>query len=177
MTAADVRQALHALTDPARAALLQRFFKTGPGQYGEGDRFIGPAVPPQRAVARQFRDLPPAEVEQLIQDPFHECRFVGLTIWRLQVSGKSTSSAVRADRAARYLRLRCFVNNWDLVDTTAPALLGGWLLREVGKREPEALHEFLRTHASRMPRTALRYAIERLPAGERQTYMTAKVSC
>ena len=80
MTAADVRQALHALTDPARAALLQRFFKTGPGQYGEGDRFIGPAVPPQRAVARQFRDLPLAEVEQLIQNPFHECRFVGLTI-------------------------------------------------------------------------------------------------
>ena len=84
---------------------------------------------------------------------------------------------MRDDRATRYLRLRCFVNNWDLVDTTAPALLGDWLLREVGKREPEALHEFLRTHASRMPRTALRYAIERLPAGERQTYMTAKVSC
>ena len=238
MTADSVRQALLEVADPARAVQLQRFFRTGPGQYGDGDRFLGPPVPLQRDVARRFRDLPPGEVEKLVRNPFHECRFIGLTIWCLQVRRRGATPAVRADRAARYLRLREYVNNWDLVDTTAPTLLGewllhsgadravldelaaaadhlwsqrmsllatlafirkgqyadtlrlagtllshrhdlihkavGWLLREVGKREPEALHEVLRAHAARMPRTALRYAIEKLTPVERKAYLEMK---
>jgi len=204
----------------------------------EVDRFIGPPVPVQRKVVDAFRELPPEEVEKLIQNPFHECRFVGLMIWCAQVKSKHTPVAVRADRAARYLRLRAYVNSWDLVDTSAPMLLGdwllasgadrgildelaaenhlwsqrmailatltfirrgqfadtlrlaetllthphdlmhkavGWLLREVGKREVEALHEFLREHAGRMPRTALRYAIEKLPEGERRAYLQLRI--
>lgn len=231
-TAAAVRAALHALADPARAVLLQRFFKTGPGEYGVGDLFLGPPVPVQRLVAQEFRALPPEAGEELVADPYHECRFVGLVIWMLQA--KQASAAVRADRCARYLRLRRFVNNWDLVDSTAPTLLGehllrdeadrsvldelaaephlwsqriavlatlafirvgqfadtlrlaetllphkhdlmqkavGWMLRAVGNRNPEALHEFLRPHVADMPRTMLRYAIEKLPANERQAYL------
>ncbi len=234
LTAAAVRAALHAIADPVRAVAVRRFFQVAPGAYGEGDAFLGPPVPAQRVVAKQFRELPPEEAETLLQDPLHECRFVALAIWGLQVSSARTPVALRRDRCARYLRLRRFVNNWDLVDTSAPALLGkcllythddrhildelaaedhlwsqriamvatqalirrgqladtfrlaanllshrhdlmhkavGWMLREAGDQNIDALHEFLAEHLPQMPRTALRYAIEKLPPNERRAYL------
>jgi 3-methyladenine DNA glycosylase AlkD len=234
LTAAAVRAALHAIADPVRAVAVRRYFKTAPGEYGAGDEFLGPPVPAQRAVAQRFRGLPPEEAETLLQDSLHECRFVALAIWGLQVSSARTPLALRRDRCERYLRLRRFVNNWDLVDSSAPALLGkcllyshddrrildelaaenhlwsqriaiiatqafirrgefadtfrlaetllshrhdlmhkavGWMLREIGDQNLDALHEFLAEHLPRMPRTALRYAIEKLPLAERKAYL------
>ena len=216
MTAQTVETALRGLADPARAALLRRFFQTGPGQYGEGDQFLGLTVPQQRQVAREFRALPLAEVEQLLHSPWHECRQTGLIIWTMQFA-KAGSAGRQAIHEA-YVANRRFVNNWNLVDITCPLLLGtylldkdrtllyelaaepslwsprmalvatlafirqnqfadtfalaerllphphdlihkatGWMLREVGKRNEEALEEFLTDHRGQLPRTALRH--------------------
>lgn len=231
MTASRVERRVLALRDPARAAFTQGFFRTGPGEYGEGDRMVGLTVPQVRALAKEFRDLPLGEVETLLESPWHETRLLALIILTLQYA--------RADDAARdrvfrlYLRRTDRINNWDLVDasaaqivgahllatrTTAPLvklarsqslwerriamvatlqfirsgeprvacaiarlLLGdrhdlihkatGWMLREVGKRDVAMLRAFLDRHAKEMPRTALRYAIERFTAAERKRYM------
>lgn len=238
LTAAAVLEALAALADPARAASSQQYFQTGPGQYGAGDRFLGVAVPPQREVARMFQGLPVAEVEKLIRNPFHECRLTGLLIWVKQAEKVRTPDAVRQELFARYLELRPHVNNWDLVDTSAPTLVGdwllrrppaeralldelaaephlwsqriavvatlafirqgqfadtlrlaakllahphdlihkavGWMLREIGERDEAVLTDFLAHHATRMPRTMLRYAIEKRPEAERQVWLAAR---
>ena len=230
MTAADAQAAIHDLANPARTVAVSRFFKTGPGQYGAGDQFLGLTMPQQRLLARQFCELPLAEVEQLVQSPWHECRSVGLIIWTLQFpkAGPAGQQAIYE----LYLQNRRFVNNWDLVDVTCPHIVGiyllkrdrtplyelaaedylwaqrisivatltfiregqfadtfalaellfshrhdlihkavGWMLREVGKRSEEALEEFLADHARQLPRTTLRYAIERLPSARRQFHM------
>jgi DNA alkylation repair enzyme len=229
-TAADLLARIHALADPERAVLVARFFKTGPGQYGEGDQFLGLPVPRQRELAREFRPLPLDEVEQLVRSPWHDCRSIGLIIWTLQFA--KAGPAGQQEIYERYLANRRYVNNWDLVDVTCPAIVGGyllrrdrsplyelaaedhlwsqrisivstlpfirknqfadafalaelllphrhdlihkavgWMLREVGKRNEEALEEFLADHARQMPRTMLRYAIERLPPAQRQAYL------
>ena len=131
MQARQVKQALASLADPARARILQRFFKTAPGEYGAGDVFLGLTVGQQRQVARQFQDLPLAQLRSLLRSPLHEERLVALLIH------KAT----------------------------------GWMLREVGKRNRATLESFLDAHAPRMPRTMLRYAIERLPEPVRQRYL------
>ncbi|RYF63412.1 MAG: DNA alkylation repair protein, partial [Cytophagaceae bacterium] len=217
-TFADVKDTLVAMAQPYRAIALARFFKTGPGQYAEGDQFLGLSMPQQRVVVNQYANLSLTEVEKLVQDPIHECRMVGLLIW-VQQSGKTTSAQQEIIRE-RYLANRRYVNNWDLVDVTCTHILGkyaikndrsflyelaseanlwsqriaivstlslirvgqfsdtfaiaeqllshkhdlihkavGWMLREVGKRNSDALEEFLHDNVSRMPRTALRYAI------------------
>ncbi|WP_311136721.1 DNA alkylation repair protein [Hymenobacter cellulosilyticus] len=210
MTAARLSQALLTLADPARAALLQRFFKTGPGDYGEGDQFLGLTLPQQRTVAREFRQLPLAETEQLLASPWHEVRQTALVIWTLQF--QKAGPAGRQAIHEAYLRHRRRVNNWNLVDITCPLLVGtylldkdrtllyelaaedhlwsqrmsivstlafirqgqfqdtfgvaeqllshrhdlihkatGWMLREVGKRNEDALEEFLADYSRRMP--------------------------
>ncbi|MBD2715683.1 DNA alkylation repair protein [Microvirga sp. STR05] len=230
MTAQTVETALHTLADPVRAILLQRFFKTGPGEYGEGDKFLGLSLPQQRLVARTFRALLLAETEKLLYNPWHECRQTALIIWTLQF--QKAGPAGRQAIHEAYLANRRFVNNWNLVDITCPLLVGtylldkdrtplyelaaepqlwsqrmalvstlafirknqfqdifalaeqllshphdlihkatGWMLREVGKRNEEALEEFLTDHHGQLPRTALRYAIERLPPDRRQWHM------
>ncbi|MFD1142605.1 DNA alkylation repair protein [Larkinella insperata] len=230
MTYEDVKAELLALGNPEKASFFKRFFKTGPGQYGEGDQFLGISVPPQRVVAQKYRLLPLDETEKLVRDPFHECRLTGLIIW--------TNQARRSGEANRklifdyYLRNKSFVNNWDLVDTSCPEIVGtylldkdrsvlyelvgenqlwsqriamvstiafirknqfqdafqlaerlldhrhdlmhkavGWMLREVGKKNSDALEEFLHDHAGRFPRTALRYAIERFEPARRKYYL------
>jgi 3-methyladenine DNA glycosylase AlkD len=231
-TAAAVRRALRAQSHPDRVAGVMRFFKCGPGEYGEGDAFIGVTVPAQRSIARRFRDLPINETDTLLTSRIHEERLTALFILVDQFN--------RGDQRTRrqifrlYMRRLRFINNWDLVDTSAGSIVGGWLadkprdlldrlarsphlwsrrvamiatfhsiyrgdhrdairiatilvndrhdliqkavgwmLREVGKRaSPAALTTFLRRHAATMPRTALRYAIERLPAAERQRWMS-----
>lgn len=220
------------LADPLRAAGLQRFFKTAPGQYGEGDRFLGLALPQIRALEREFRDLPLAEVERLLESSWHEARVLAVVIL-----ANAYPRAREADKQriyTLYLRRTDRVNNWDLVDLSAPHIVGahllersraplrrlarssvlwerriaivatqsfirrdqftdtlaiakilmkdrhdlihkavGWMLREVGKRDESVLRAFLDAHAGSLPRTALRYSLERLPPRVRQRYMSA----
>ena len=241
-SARAVRKALRAEADPVRAKNARRFFKTGPGDYGEGDRFIGVPVPAQRLVARHFRDLPLDEVDTLLTSPIHEERLTALLILVDQFNRSSRADDAAATKHQRRIfrlymkRLRC-INNWDLVDTSAGPIVGGWLaahpdagllprlarsrllwsrriamiatfhgiaradhrdairiaqilvqdpedlmhkavgwmLREVGKRASlPALDRFLAQHAATMPRTMLRYAIERLPPAERQRWMAVR---
>ncbi|MBO0933401.1 DNA alkylation repair protein [Fibrella aquatilis] len=230
MTSATVKAAIRALEQPERASFVSRYFKTHPGQYGQGDVFLGLSMPQQHVIARQFSHLSMAETERLVQDPYHECRMVGLLIWVLQ--SKSSGPLQQQELAERYVRNRQFVNNWDLVDSSCPTVLGlpmltgdrsmlyelaaqehlwsqrmaivttltfirkrqfgdtfalaelllnhphdlihkaiGWMLREVGKRDQPALDEFLRDHIRQLPRTALRYAIERHEPTQRQALL------
>jgi hypothetical protein len=231
-TAAAVRRALRAQAQPRAAAGALRYFKCGPGEYGEGDTFIGVTVPAQRAIARQFRDLPLGETDRLLTSRIHEERSTALLILVDQCN--RGDDRVRGRIFRLYMKRLPFINNWDLVDTSAAAIVGGWLadkprhlldrlarsthlwsrrvamiatfhyihrgehrdairiatilvndehdliqkavgwmLREVDKRaSPAALTRFLNRHAATMPRTMLRYAIERLPAERRAHWMT-----
>jgi 3-methyladenine DNA glycosylase AlkD len=212
---------------------MQRFFKTGPSQYGEGDIFIGVMVPQSRLVAKKFNQLPVGEVRTLLYSRVHEERLVALLILARRYSSAS-SSREKEQIVKFYLEHIKQVNNWDLVDLSAPSILGahlvdrddrrrllyrlagsenvwerriaivathhfirngdfsdtlkiaemllqdrhdlihkavGWMLREVGKRDAAAEEEFLEKHCSVMPRTMLRYAIERLSERKRRRYM------
>lgn len=235
MTATTARQALHALEsqrDPEKAAFFQRFFKCGPGQYGAGDRFLGLSVPQVRSVLAQYRTLPVPECMALLQSPYNEARLLALLILVAQYQRKRASEAERQAVFDAYLASRSRVNNWNLVDASAPAIVGGqllqrdrallyqlvqsaslwdrrmavlatfafiragdfadtlhlcemllgdredlmhkacgWMLREVGKRDEAVLRAFLDAHAGQMPRTMLRYALEKLPAALRADYM------
>lgn len=187
-------------------------------------------MPQQHAIVRQYASLSPDETEQLVRDPFHECRMVGLLIWVRQY--RKASALGQAEIRERYLANRQYINNWDLVDVTCPHIIGhyalngdrsilydlvrednlwsqriaivstialiragqfgdtfalaeillphkhdlihkaiGWMLREVGKRNADALEEFLHDHIRAIPRTALRYAIERFTPQRRRYYL------
>jgi 3-methyladenine DNA glycosylase AlkD len=228
-TAAAVKREVAALADPERARFLARFFRTGSGEYAEGDRLLGLTVPDQRIVARAFRDLPLAEAAKLLASPFHEHRLIALII--LVEQHRRADTDRKSELSRFYLDHIDSVNNWDLVDASAAALLGehlnasgrllepllkspvlwhrriaivgtfaelragrtaltfltaerlladkhdlihkavGWLLREAGKRSPEELLAFLRKHYARLPRTTLRYAIERLDILDRKIWL------
>src|SRR5918999_1400157 len=235
MKAADVRKELKSMADPDKAAILQRFFKTRPGQYGEGDIFIGVMVPQSRQISNKFSQLPLGEVRTLLYSRIHEERLVALLILALRYSSASSSREENEEIVKFYLDNIKQVNNWDLVDLSAPNILGaylmvdnrndrrrllyrlaksenvwerriaivathhfirngdfsytlqiaemllqdrhdlihkaaGWMLREVGKKDAAVEEAFLEKHYSLMPRTMLRYAIERLPESKRQRY-------
>lgn len=131
--ATDVQRALAALADPARARSSQAYFKTAPGQYGEGDVFIGVTVPQQRAVAKAFSSLSLAELDALLESPVHEHRSTAVIIAVGQFERASRvrgrDEGMRAALAGWYLAAvrRGRVNNWDIVDTSAPGILGAWL--------------------------------------------------
>ncbi|WP_426625612.1 DNA alkylation repair protein [Leifsonia sp. McL0607] len=133
-TAHDVQQALAAVADPDDAVFLQRFFKTGPGEYGEGDVFIGVRVPQTRAVAKRFAGLPLTEVRVLLDSPAHEHRLAGLVILNAafaRASGvRNRDDELRGRLADFYLRAvrDGRVNNWDLVDASAEYVLGAFLV-------------------------------------------------
>src|SRR5215213_5270285 len=183
MKAADVRKELKSMAEPEKAAILQRFFKTGPSQYGEGDIFIGVMVPQSRQVAKKFNQLPLGEVWTLLYSRVHEERLVALLIlaWRYS----SASSSREKEEIVKFY-LHHFIRNGDFSDTLkiAEMLLQdrhdlihkavGWMLREVGKRDAAAEKEFLEKHCSVMPRTMLRYAIERLSERKRRRYMISE---
>jgi 3-methyladenine DNA glycosylase AlkD len=235
MVIAEIHRELESLADPCHAAILQRFFKTGPGEYGEGERFRGIRVPVLRKMARKYRHLSLAEAGRLVQSAFHEDRLLALlTLIHRYYQGEG---AVRDAIHRLYLEHRRFVNNWDLVDASAPHLVGhylrdrntdpltrladsgvlwerrmaiiatfhfikqgdhdetlrvarlllgdpedlihkavGWMLREVGKRDVTVAEAFLQAHYRQMPRTMLRYAIERFPEARRQAYLTGAVA-
>jgi 3-methyladenine DNA glycosylase AlkD len=126
MKAADVRKELKSMADPDKAAILQRFFKTGPGQYGEGDIFIGVMVPQSRQVAKKFNQLPLGEVRILLYSRIHEERLVALLILARRYS--ASSSREREEIVRFYLDNIKQVNNWDLVDLSAPNILGAHLV-------------------------------------------------
>jgi 3-methyladenine DNA glycosylase AlkD len=232
-TLAGVRKRLMALGDAESAVVLQRFFKTGPGEYGEGDRFIGVRVPVLRALAREMGGLSLQETVGLLHDPVHEARVLALLILVDQYAAADLRA--RAAIVQVYLANTAYINNWDLVDGSAPYIVGrhlegrsrrvlhrlarsrslwerriaivstfyfirqqdfaetiriaellledahdlihkavGWMLREVGKRDLATLESFLDRHAAVMPRTMLRYAIERLPEKARRGYLKAR---
>jgi 3-methyladenine DNA glycosylase AlkD len=123
----DVRKELQSMADPDKAAILQRFFKTGPGQYGEGDIFIGVMVPQSRQVAKKFSQLPLGEVRRLLYSRIHEERLVALLILTRRYSNAS-SSREKEEIVKFYLDNIKQVNNWDLVDLSAPNILGAHLL-------------------------------------------------
>ncbi|MFC7449111.1 DNA alkylation repair protein [Rhodococcus daqingensis] len=131
--AATVTRALAQVASPADAAGLQRFFKTGPGEYGEGDVFIGVRVPATRKVAKRFADLPLPEVDALLDSAVHEHRLAALVIlggrFTRASKPRTRDDAERERIADFYLAavLRGRVNNWDLVDSSAEIVLGGWL--------------------------------------------------
>lgn len=230
MNAASAVKALKAKARPEKIAVYRNFFKTGPGEYGEGDRFIGVTVPDTRLTAEAFAALPMSGIKKLMASPVHEVRMLGLFI----LVGRYEKGGEKEKEAAYrfYLAHTRHVNNWDLVDGSAHYIVGphllnkskaplfrlarsknlwerrvaiistfhfirqnrfeetlklsemllsdahdlmhkavGWMLREVGKRDSRTLERFLRTHAHRMPRTALRYAIERFPETKRRAYL------
>lgn len=228
-TAAKAQRELARLADKEVARSARRFFRTEKGGYAEGDRFRGIKVPTLRQVARNYRTLPLVEIRKLLRSPFHEDRMLGLIVLVHQ-AGRADAERGR-QLADFYLHERDGVNNWDLVDLSAPALLGpfvddlakrldtmsrsrdvwerrisilahfkdiragdvdgylrfirrflddehdlihkaaGWMLRECGIKDVEKLRAFLDKHHAAMPRTMLRYAIEKLSATERAKYM------
>jgi 3-methyladenine DNA glycosylase AlkD len=230
-TPRQILKRLHDLGDEAVAAQSRRFFKTGKGQYGEGDRFLGIRVPVLRKWVREYRAISLEDTLVLLRSPFHEARQLALLIL---VAKYATAGSAAEQRGIyqSYLRHRQFINNWDLVDCSAEHVVGaylyprnrkplyrlasarslwdrriavlstfhfvkrgdftetcaiaemlladredlihkaaGWMLREVGKRDLEAEEAFLLTHYRRMPRTMLRYAIEKFPQEKRLAYL------
>ncbi len=230
LKATEASAKLKSLASPDVAASSARFFKTGPGEYGEGDTFIGVRVPMLRKLAKEYRDLQLSEIESLLQSPVHEERMLALLV--LVQSLTKCSNDHRKTAYNFYLKNTRHINNWDLVDTSAPSIVGGylrdkprkplirlakspslwerriaivatqhfirlnefddtlaisrlllndsedlihkasgWMLREVGERDEQALVAFLNEHAAVMPRTMLRYAIEHFPPERRQAYL------
>ena len=232
-------QIIEALKDkaiPEKALFFPRFFKTGPGEYGEGDLFWGVTVPDQRQIAKQFfKEISLEELTRLIQHPVHEVRLTGLLalVYRYE---KAKSESEQKELVNFYLSQLDFVNNWDLVDSSCYQILGhfywkrekelfyeladsghlwrqrvammssffwikkrefddalvlaeklknhphdlmhkavGWMLREIGKRDLETEMEFLKKHYQTMPRTALRYAIEKFPEDVRQDFLKGNI--
>lgn len=226
---------LKALGNPAKAAHLSRFFKTGKGEYGEGDLFLGVTVPEQRAVAKKYADTDFDTLAALVCSPYHEIRLTALLIAVYKFE-KRKQPELRAQCADFYIRHTRCINNWDLVDLTCYKLLGvwledkdrsllytwaessdlweqriavvtcmhfvrkgdftdllaishrllhhphdlihkavGWLLRETGKKDKEVLTAFLLPRYRTMPRTMLRYAIERFPETERKAWLNGEI--
>ena len=229
-SAATARDALRERASKEQAAVAARFFKTGKGQYGEGDVFIGVRVPAIREVVKTHRTLPDEEVLSLLHSAIHEERMLALLVWVHQF--ERAEEQRQKEIHEKYLEHRAHVNNWDLVDCSAPALVGtfllerkrkvldelykseslwdrriavvatlgllregeledtfrlaeksfeekedlmhkavGWMLREAGKKDVDALRAFLKKHHKKLPRTALRYAIERFDPKERARWM------
>jgi 3-methyladenine DNA glycosylase AlkD len=227
-----LRTRLRRLASSRDARFLQRYFKTAPGEYGAGDRFVGIRVPVLRRLAREFRALPRRDAIVLLHSPIHEERSLALML--LVGAYQRADDAGRTEIYDLYLSHLDHVNNWDLVDGSAPRIVGahlekrsrqilfrlarskilwhrrvavlatfyfiqagdfgdalrlaemllgdkhdlmhkavGWMLREIGKRDVAVLKQFLARHAARMPRTMLRYAIEKLPARARTRYLQA----
>jgi 3-methyladenine DNA glycosylase AlkD len=126
LTLSQLKIDLEQLADAKQATVLQRFFKTGKGQYGQGDIFLGINVPTQRQLAKKYLGLPAADVAKLLQSKIHEHRLTALLIWTLRFQ----KADPREQKAIYklYLKHRNFINNWDLVDLSAPNIVGSFLL-------------------------------------------------
>lgn len=229
-TLSSIKRDLQRLSTPAKAKASAWFFKTGKGEYGEGDHFLGITVPEQRQIAKKYRDLPLRDVLSLLKSKFHEHRLTAVFLLADQYRRADKKTRERIVRA--YLASTRFINNWDIVDSSAPQILGeyllkrprtilyrlarsknlwerriailatqifirngefsdtlsiaaillrdpedllhkavGWMLREVGDRDRKRERKFLDRNAHRMPRTMLRYAVEKFPHSLRSKYL------
>ncbi|MGN2635767.1 DNA alkylation repair protein [Nocardia takedensis] len=170
-TAARVAAALAEVADVEDARNLGRFFKTGPGEYGEGDVFLGVRVPATRAVAKRFADLPLAEIDVLLDSAVHEHRLAGLVILNARFAKAARPRTLDLDAQAEMARFyldavyRGRVNNWDLVDVSAENVLGPWLL----DRPRDVLFELARADSLWQRRVALLTTFAFIKAGDAST--------
>jgi 3-methyladenine DNA glycosylase AlkD len=230
----QIIERLRDLGDAHIAAQSRRFFKTGPGEYGEGDRFLGIRVPAIRRCVAEYRQIPLKDTWELLRSPFHEARLLALLVMVAKY-GSANSPAEQKAIYRSYLDHTSFINSWDLVDSSAEHIVGaylfsrnrrpiyrlagsknlwerriavlstfhfikredfsdtlavaerllhdqedlihkavGWMLREVGNRDRDMEERFLKKHYQLMPRTMLRYAIEKLPESERLAYLRGR---
>ena len=219
MSIQQLKKDLERLKNPEKAKILMRFFKTGKGEYGEGDKFLGIVVPELRKISKKYKDLPLKQIEELLSSNIHEHRLTALFILVLQF--EKGDEIKKKEVYELYYKNRRFVNNWDLVDLSAYKIMGvylkdkkrdvlyklaeskslwdrriailttfafirdndfddtlaiaeilvndehnlihkavGWMLREVGKRDPKPEIKFLKKHHKTMPRVMYRYAVE-----------------
>jgi 3-methyladenine DNA glycosylase AlkD len=235
-TADRIKEELSAAADEKKAGVYERFFKTGSGEYGEGDRFLGVTVPSQRKIARKYyKEASLTDLDALLESGIHEHRLTALLTLVLKYE-KAHGEDEKKAAVDLYLQKLDRVNNWDLVDSSAPKVLGawlfdrdrsilyelansenlwrqrvavlatlffiklddftdtlriserllghphdlihkavGWMLREIGNREKNTEETFLQKHYQDMPRTMLRYAIEKFEPEERRRYLEGKV--
>ena len=234
MCVPEIQAKLRAFASEENAKTAQWFFKTGPGEYGEGDQFIGVRAPDLRQLAKELKATPIDEAFELLQSPIHEDRSLALLI--LVHAFSKGDAATKQKIYEAYLRHTDFINGWDLVDASAPHIVGaylfdksrkplyklaksnslwerriamiatqhfirqkdfadalqiaklllhdnhdliqkavGWMLREIGDRELAAEEAFLQVHYKTMPRTMLRYAIEKFPEAKRQAYLKGAI--
>jgi len=229
-----IEKSLKSLENKKQAVILQKFFKTGVGEYGEGDVFLGLMVPSIRRIAKQYSHITFPDIKKLLHSQIHEYRQCALFILveQYKVSGESLRDKI----AGFYFKNTKYINNWDLVDLSAPNILGnylvdkpkdvlykmaksknlwnrrisiistfsfiqltkfsdtlkiaqillkdgedlihkavGWMLREVGNRSLKDEEKFLQKHYKNMPRTMLRYAIEKFPEVKRQKYLKGSI--
>jgi len=236
MSLTELRKELKQKANPQKARLLQGFFKTGKGEYGEGDIFLGIIVPESRKIAIKYKNLPLKEVEELFKSKIHEERLIALLllVHNYKLANKDNNEKLKSDIFNFYLKSanNNYINNWDLVDLSCLHIVGdylkdkpkdilyklahsnnlwekrisiistatffrdnnfddtikiseillndkhdlihkavGWMLREMGKRDKSLLISFLNKHYNNMPRTMLRYAIEKLSDKERKFYL------
>jgi 3-methyladenine DNA glycosylase AlkD len=167
-TAAEVRQELALLGDPATAEQLQRYFRTGPGQYGEGDRFLGVRVPVVRSLARRYRGFDLVECETLLRSEWHEARLLALLV---MVDACGRGDAATCDRICDvYLRNTAGVNSWDLVDVSAEPIVG----RRVRRDGPSVIHRLARSERVWERRIAIMATYHHIKAGDvGETFRTA----
>lgn len=231
----EIKKELRVYANKEKVSNYQRFFKTGPGQYGEGDKFLGVTVPKTHIVAKKFSSATFDDIKKLLELPYHEERMVALFI--LVGQFEKGDEKLRKKIFNFYLKNRKRVNNWDLVDSSAHKIVGvyltdkpkdvlykyarsrnlwdhriaivstfhfirqnsfndtiaiseillndehdlihkavGWMLREVGKRDVKILEKFLKKHSQNMPRTMLRYSIEKFPETQRKRYLNSQIS-
>jgi len=130
----DLRRELKSATDPDKAKLLQRFFKTGEGEYGHGDVFLGITVPRQREIARRYYELPVSDILELLKSKIHEERFTALVL--LVHTYQKGDNKVKSKIFTQYLKHAKWINNWDLVDTSTPQIVGNWCFR---RKNPDRL--------------------------------------
>jgi 3-methyladenine DNA glycosylase AlkD len=234
-SAADIEARLHGIGDPEHARFVAGYFRTGPGEYGHGDRFIGIRIPALRALVREYRGVSLDAAAGLLRSEWHEARLFALLL--LADAYRRGDEQTREAIYRLYLRSTRYVNNWDLVDSSAPYIVGahletrdrsvldelarseslwerriailatqhfirqgdfattlriaemlvddghdlihkavGWMLREVGNRDRAAEESFLIRHHRTMPRTMLRYAIEKFPPDLRQRYLRGEAA-
>ncbi|HPD82060.1 MAG TPA: DNA alkylation repair protein [Candidatus Pacearchaeota archaeon] len=232
----ELKKEIEEAKNPEQAKILQRFFKTGKGEYGEGDIFLGIKVPTQRKIANKYTDLLFSDLQILLNSKKHEERLIALIILTNKYKKSKKDSVKKRNIFEFYLKNTQNINNWDLVDLSAPNIVGdfssidgteiirflakskniwerriaivsthtfirkrifgetlsiadmllkdehdlihkavGWMLREVGKRNQEVLEIFLKERYKEMPRTMLRYSIEKFPEEKRKKYLKGEI--
>ena len=229
----EIKSDIQKSANPAKAKILQGFFKTGIGEYGEGDIFLGITVPKSREIAVKHKNLSLNDIESLLKSKIHEERLIALL---LLVHNYESNPEKREEIFNFYIKNTKYINNWDLVDLSSPGIVGnfllkkdksllyklaksnnlwekriaivstyyfiknnefsdtlkiseillkdahdlihkavGWMLREAGKRDLKVLEVFLKEHYNQMPRTMLRYSIEKFPESKRKAYLKGKI--